>query len=68
MNDIKILTIHKRIFLRKAKLMYKVSRKAIPVYLSNIFHQRDADGTPNLRSVRIKNDIIPRPKKELSKK
>lgn len=68
MNNIKVLTIHERIFLRKAKLMYKVSRKSIPVYLSNIFHQRDADGTPNLRSIRRKNYIIPRPKKELFKK
>ena len=41
-------------FFRNAKLMYKVFRKAIPTYLSNNFHQRDADGIPNSRSIRRK--------------
>ena len=67
MNTVKVLKIHEKIFFRNAKLMYKVSRKAIPVYLSNNFHQRDADGIPNLRSIRRKYIIIPSLKKKLFK-
>lgn len=59
MNTVKFLKIHDFFFFRNAKLMYKVFRKAIPTYLSNNFHQRDADGIPNSRSIRRKNYIMP---------
>ena len=37
MKQINILSIHGRIFLQKAKFMFRVSRKTNPSYINNMF-------------------------------
>ena len=51
MESLKILTIYERLFLRKAKFMYKVSNSLTPVYIKNLFNQRShSEAAPVLRS------------------
>ena len=37
MNGLKILNIYERIFLRKAKFMYKISKSITPSYINAMF-------------------------------
>ena len=44
------LTVYERMFLRKAKFMYQVPRLLTPVYMNDLFHQRNqSDNVPVLR-------------------
>jgi len=67
MADINIMTVRERIFLRKAKFMYKVSVNSTPSYIQNLFHQRRSDDEtlPLLRSTTSGNFILPKPNTEL---
>ena len=47
MESLKILTIYERLFLQKAKFMYKVSNSLTPVYISNLFNQRSPSAKIN---------------------
>ena len=68
MEFLKILTIYERLFLRKAKFMYKVSNSLTPVYITDLFHQRTHnEATPMLRSITANNYIRPKPNKEIFK-
>ena len=68
MESLKILTIYERLFLRKAKFMYKVSNSLTPVYINNLFNQRSHSETvPVLRSVTSNYYIPPKPNKEVFK-
>ena len=52
MNDLKILNIYERIFLRKAKFMYKISKSITPSYINAMFTFRPINETLlSLRSV-----------------
>ena len=67
-KDMKILTIFERLFLRKAKFMFKVDRSETPKYIQEMFNQRILDDTmPLLRSTMSSYFIPPRPKKEIFK-
>lgn len=72
MNDLKIMTFQERVFIRKAKFMFKVSNKITPDYISNIFQKRqqiDANGTESfiLRSVAADSFVLPKPNTEMYK-
>ena len=45
MNDLKILNIYERIFLRKAKFMYKISKSITPSYINAMFTFRPINET-----------------------
>ena len=45
MNDHKILNIYERIFLRKAKFMYKISKSITPSYINAMFTFRPINET-----------------------
>ena len=66
MADLNIMTVHERIFFRKAKLMYKVSNKNVPVYMQSLFqHRNHVDETlPILRSTTSRNFLLPKPRTE----
>ena len=61
------LNIEQRIFLQKAKFMYRVSQHAVPSYISDMFHPTVVSER-NLRSANELNYITPRPNKELFKR
>ena len=64
MEDLKILTVFERLFLRKSKFMFKVDRSETPPYINDMFNQRIFDeNMPLLRSAIASNFIPPRPKK-----
>ena len=67
-NELKILNIFERIFLRKAKFMYKISKSITPSYINEMFTLRTVNKTLlSLRSVNTSNFQIPRPQKEIFK-
>ena len=68
MEDLKILTVFERLFLRKSKFMFKVDRSETPPYINDMFNHRIFDeNMPLLRSAISSNFIPPRPKKEIFK-
>lgn len=69
LNELKILTIYERIFLRKAKFMFKAFTQEAPLYIQNMFeHTQINDESRILRSSSDNNFVIPRPNKELFKR
>ena len=40
MEELKILNIYERIFLKKAKFMFKISQSLTPEYINEMFHTR----------------------------
>lgn len=72
MNNLKILTFSERMFLRKAKFMYKVSKDITPSYINELFLKcqplvTDGNETHILRSVTADNFVLPKPSTELYK-
>ena len=68
MNDLKIMNIYERIFMRKAKFMFKVSKAITPSYINDMFSLRPMNETvQSLRSVNTSSFHIPRPQKEIFK-
>lgn len=72
MNDLKIMNISERIFFRKAKFMFKVSKGNTPEYINTMFHKRwqvnqDGNESYSLRSIAAENFVFPRPNIELYK-
>lgn len=68
MDNLKILSIYERIFLRKAKFMFKISKSLTPQYINQMFSLRAMNETiESLRSTSIINFSTPRPQKELFK-
>ena len=68
MGSLKILTIYERLFLRKAKFMYKVSNSLTPVYINNLVNQSSqSEAAPVLRSITSNDYIPPKPNKEIFK-
>lgn len=68
MEELKILTIYDRLYLRKAKFMHKVSKRESPPYISELFHERILhENVPMLRSSSEHSFITPRPYKEIFK-
>ena len=69
-NRLKILSFDESVFLQKAKTMYKIANTIAPKYLIDLFQIRNTyanSTTSNLRSVSIRNFIIPRPNINLFK-
>ena len=66
MKQINILSIHGRIFLQKAKFMFRVSRKTNPSYINNMFLSSGFSNI-NLRSSNALNFVTPKPNIELFK-
>jgi hypothetical protein len=66
MKQINILSIQSRIFLQKAKFMYRVSRKSTPSYITNMFQSRVLSSI-DLRSSNALNYVTPKPNIELFK-
>ena len=68
MDELKILTVYDRLYLRKAKFMQKVSLGVCPPYISELFQERMLNGNiPTLRSSTQHSFITPRPYKEIFK-
>ena len=69
LNRINIMSFSERVFLQKAKVMYKVPNNIAPEYLTNLFKMRElnSNSTLNLRSVSNKHFLIPQPKINLFK-
>ena len=68
MQDLKILTIFDRVYLRKAKFMYKISKSKTPSYVNEMFTLRQVnENTTITRSCSSNNFIIPKPNKEIFK-
>ena len=68
MEELKILNIYERIFLKKAKFMFKISQSLTPEYINEMFHTRPLNNTlQSLRSSTTINYVLPRPSKELFK-
>ena len=68
MNDLKIMNIYERIFMIKAKFMFKVSKAITPSYINDMFSLRPMNETvQSLRSVNTSSFNIPRPQKEIFK-
>ena len=71
MDNLKIMTISERIFFRKAKFMFKVSKGITPEYINEMFTKqqdnRNANDSLVLRSVTADNFILPKPNTELYK-
>ena len=68
MEELKILNIHERLFLRKAKFMFKISNSLTPQYINQMFHLRPInDNFQSLRSASTINYVLPRPQKEIFK-
>lgn len=69
MATLGIMSIYDRIFLRKAKIMFKVYNGTAPAYISENFELRQVnEGTPALRSATSGCFVPPKPKKDLFKK
>ena len=64
-----MMTISERIFFRKAKFMFKVSKGITPEYINEMFTKRQDNRNANdslvLRSVTADNLILPKPNTEL---
>ena len=68
MEELKILNIYERIYLKKAKFMFKISKSLTPKYINEMFHLRPLNNTlQSLRSSATTNYVLPRPHKELFK-
>lgn len=72
LNDLKIMTISERVFFRKAKFMFKVSKEITPNYINSMFTKRphlnpNGNESYSLRSVSAENYILPKPSTELYK-
>ena len=71
LNELKIMTISERVFFRKAKFMFKISKGITPDYINSTFSKRQLNPTGNesysLRSVSADNFILPKPRTELFK-
>ena len=68
MEELKILSIYDRLYLRKAKFMYKISNNECPPYINELFHERILhENVPTLRSSSTHSFITPRPYKEIFK-
>ena len=68
MQEIKILTIYERLFLRKSKFMFKVYKSETPQYINEMFtHRTVNENLPLLRSNVSSNFITPRPNREIFK-
>ena len=67
MSNLNIMTVYERIFLRKAKFMYKVSANTSPLYVKELFRKRDVEDKtiPVLRSTTSDHFLLPNPKTEL---
>ena len=50
MEDLKILTVYDRLYLRKAKFMHKVSLGECPAYISELFQERVPNENINIRT------------------
>ena len=68
LNKLRILTIYERIFLRKAKFMFKVYVQEAPIYNQNMFEPTILNNNSRiLRSSSSNNFTIPKHNKELFK-
>lgn len=68
LSSLKILSVYDRLFLRKAKFMFKVYNGLTPTYISENFTLRnEMDMSVNLRSSTSQNFVPPLPKKECYK-
>ena len=68
MEELKILNIYERIFLKKAKFMFKISQSLTPEYIIEMFQLRSLNNTlQSLRSSTTINYAPSRPHKELFK-
>ena len=68
MEEFKILNIYERIYLKKAKFMFKISNSLTPDYINEMFHLRPLNNTlQSLRTSAAINYVLPRPNKELFK-
>ena len=68
MQDLKIFTIFDRIYLRKAKFMYKISKSKTPSYINEMFNLRQVnENTTITRSCSTNSFLIPKPNKEIFK-
>ena len=71
MNDLKIMSMTERVFLRKAKFMYKVSNNLTPGYINEMFTKRQVHDNVHdsyvLRSMTADNFLLPKPNTELYK-
>ena len=68
MNKIKVLTIYERIFLRKAKFMFKVFIQEAPLYIRDMFEPTILNNESRIsRSSSNNNFVTPKPNKELFK-
>ena len=68
MEDLKILTVYVRLYLRKAKFMHKDSLGECPAYISELFQESvPNENIPTLRSSSGYLFITPRPYKEIFK-
>ena len=68
MEELKILSIYDRLYLRRAKFMYKVSKNDCPPYINELFHERiPNENLPTLRSLSGHSFVTPRPHKEIFK-
>ena len=65
MDELKILNIYERIFLRKAKFMFKVSKSVLPSYVNQMFPFRPFNETlQSLRSTGALDFYTPKPQKK----
>lgn len=72
MNDLKVMTIYERVFLRKAKFMFKIFQRITPSYINEMFTRRTEQTSGNnvsqvLRSDTANNFLLPKPNIELYK-
>ena len=68
MEELKILNIYERIYLKKAKFMYKISHSLTPKYINEMFQLQPLNDTlQSLRSSGTINYVLPKPNKELLK-
>ena len=68
MEEFKILNIYERIYLKKAKSIFKISKSLTPDYLNEMFHLRPLNNTiQSFRSSTAINYVLPMPHKELFK-
>ena len=68
MEELKILNIYERIYLKRATFMFKISKSLTPEYVNEMFNLRPLNSTlHSLRSLAAINYVLPRPHKELFK-
>ena len=68
MEELKILNVFDRLYLRRAKFMYKVCKNECPPYINELFHERKPnENLPALRSLSEHSFVTPGPHKEIFK-